>query len=117
LLVVLSIFLFVEIGKFFNASEWQSWFASYQSMLRSVLSVSSQADAVNVGTELTLTQASEAEWRATIRLARTLFGGSLTYGANHNDEAAIKWWDELDWIGEAKVCVSFLTVFLIVCIF
>ena len=88
-----------EIGQFFNSSDWTAWFLSYQALLTSVAAVSTKADVLNIGTELSLAQTQEAQWRQTISLVRNHFKGLLTYGANHNDESTVKWWDAIDWIG------------------
>lgn len=96
-----------EIGKFFNDSQWNAWFSSYQDMIKSVAAAGKEADALNLGTELTLTQVRERNWRDVIATARGIFPGTLTYGANHNDEASVQFWDALDWIGNNLV-VGFL---------
>lgn len=89
-----------EIGKYFDSASWELWFQSYKSVVVKTVAASCRgADALNIGTELTLTQSREQNWRDVISFARSVFPGILTYGANHNDEASINWWDALDWIG------------------
>jgi hypothetical protein len=88
-----------EIGKYFDDAAWAAWFSSYKSMMKSVAGSSKGAEALNIGTELTLTQSREQNWRDVISLARNFFPGILCYGSNHGNESSIKWWDALDWIG------------------
>ncbi len=57
-----------------------------------------------VGTELVTTTSQETNWRSTIADVRSRFSGELTYAANHGGggsvtQAAIGWWDELDYFG------------------
>ena len=62
------------------------------------------AELLCVGTELVATASEDARWRTVIAGARARFSGELTYAANHGGEgaatqAAITWWDALDYAG------------------
>jgi hypothetical protein len=91
-----------QIGRNFSAAEWDAWFASYQTVVLEPLAALAQqlrVDLFIAGTELTVTQPQESHWRAALARVRSAYSGLLTYGANHDDEASIGWWDAVDWIG------------------
>lgn len=90
-----------QIGTFFNATQWDEWFASYTSYLTTMATWSQtlQFDMLNIGTELTATQQQTQHWRSVIQAVRAVYGGRLTYGCNHGDCRSIQWWDALDLIG------------------
>ena len=91
-----------QIGANFSAAEWEQWFAEYESVVLAPLAAAAEevgADLFVAGTELSATQPQEAHWRSALARVRSLFGGRLTYGANHGDEGSVGWWDAVDWIG------------------
>jgi hypothetical protein len=80
---------------------WTAWFKSYDAMIGYYLDLAKKygADGFIIGTELSATQHRETNWRSTIKMGRDKFPGLLTYCANHDAYASIKWWDALDFIG------------------
>lgn len=89
-----------EIGLNFQQSQWDTWFASYQSFiyLVSKLAASLDTDLLIIGTELSVTESQVDLWRSTIQGIRQIFSGPLVYGANWSP-FNVSWWDALDYIG------------------
>ena len=89
-----------EIGRNFNAEQWQSWFASYTDYITHYagLAQAQDVDAFVVGTEMVVPSTHEAEWRAIIAAVRAEYSGLLTYAAIEN-EFSLTWWDAVDMIG------------------
>jgi nucleotide-binding universal stress UspA family protein len=83
-------------------ADWQAWFASYE---RFVMDYARQAqaagaDAFCVGRELDKSAiARDADWRRIIAGVRGVFSGPLTYSANFDTYADVRFWDALDVIG------------------
>lgn len=84
-----------------NATAWRDWFASYTAFIThyATLAQATGADAFVVGTELQGTSTHVREWRTAVTAIRHLYSGTLTYAANHGEEASVQWWDALDAIG------------------
>jgi len=90
-----------QIGQNFTESDWRQWFQSYSTYMASMATLAreTQIDILNVGTELSATEFREKDWRAVIKLCRSLYPGPLVYGTNHGDELSVNFWDALDYIG------------------
>jgi len=86
---------------FQTEEDWSSWFGSYRDFIGHYanLARTSGADAFTVGVELEATSKREADWRRVVSEVRQRFTGPITYAANPGEEAAIAWWDVLDYIG------------------
>jgi hypothetical protein len=80
---------------------WLRWFASYRGEIMRIarLAADEKADALAIGTELTLTT-QRPEWRDLIALVRADYSGTLLYVAHNADEAeTVPFWSALDAIG------------------
>jgi Glycoside Hydrolase Family 113 len=80
---------------------WPRWFASYRGELMRIarLAADEKADALAIGTELTMTT-QRPEWRDLIALVRAGYSGTLLYVAHNADEAeTVPFWSALDAIG------------------
>ncbi len=90
-----------QIGQGFTETEWNAWFASYQSVINhyAQLAETYGADQFCVGTELSASQGRATDWRAVIAGVRGYYSGPLTYAANGGSETDITWWDAVDYIG------------------
>ena len=90
-----------EIGMYFDESQWDTWFSSYQSFINHYAQLAQDygVEQFCLGTELTWTQEREGQWRDTIAGVKSRYNGPMTYAANHGTEPDISWWDALDYIG------------------
>jgi len=89
------------IGRNFTASQWESWFASYQQMIWGAAELASQAnaDSLCVGGELIVASHQEKHWRSIIKGVRARFNGPIMYAANWGNEDDVQFWDAVDQIG------------------
>jgi hypothetical protein len=80
---------------------WDEWWKSYREMLNHFawIAEGNGADVLVVGSELVSTENKTVEWTDTIAAVRGVFKGRLTYSANWDHYAAVKFWNELDFIG------------------
>ena len=87
--------------KFDRAEEWERFFDGYETWIVAMarLAEAHGADVFCVGLEYTHAQKFEARWRQIIRAVREVYKGKVTYGANWNEYADVKFWDALDYIG------------------
>ena len=87
--------------KFESAAEWDRFFADYETWIVEMakLAEAHGADVFCVGLEYTHAQKFEARWRRIIAAVRAVYRGKVTYGANWNEYAEVKFWDALDYIG------------------
>lgn len=78
-----------------------AWFADYRRMTEHYAALATQAGAslLVVGTEFSTMEPRESDWRAVIATARAGFAGPVTYGANWDTYAAVRFWDALDYVG------------------
>ena len=84
-----------------HPADIEVFWTRYRQMLLHYADLAERAGAsmLVVGTEMRTLSADEARWRALIAAARTRFHGELTYGANYDEFARIRFWDALDYIG------------------
>lgn len=77
------------------------WFKSYEGMLSLYADIAERAGAQQfvVGTELEGVSRETDRWRKLIEMVRGRFKGKLTYAANWDEVANVKFWDALDVIG------------------
>ncbi len=90
-----------QIGTGFSADQWSEWFASYNKFILHYAELASQSgvDEFCLGTELSVAQTHEDEWRSLVKQVRLAFRGPLVYAANFGDEYSLGWWDAVDYIG------------------
>jgi hypothetical protein len=84
-----------------NEADWQRWFTSYQRELVRIARIAAEekAEALAIGTELTLTTQRGA-WRDLIAAVRKDYSGMLFYAAHNTDEAEmVPFWRSLDAVG------------------
>lgn len=100
---------FGQIGTAFTSeAQWEEWFASYREFINYYATFSQEAgvDILSIGNELGSATHREDDWRRIIREVRQRFKGPITYASlsatgpfPHGEDARIKWWDALDYIG------------------
>ena len=84
-----------------SPESWDDWWKSYRDILNhfSWIAQGSGVDIMVVGSELISTESNTEEWTKTIKAVRSVFKGKLTYSSNWDHYTAIKFWDQLDFIG------------------
>jgi hypothetical protein len=89
-----------EIGRNFTADQWSQWFRSYADMMMHYarIAADNSIDVFSVGMELSATQSQDSLWRHLISDIRTVYAGSLTYGANWDVVTSVTFFDVLDFI-------------------
>jgi len=91
-----------DIG-FTREEDWLTWESGYLDYLMHTARLAEEIDAelLIIGTELSNpVQKRESYWRDLITRVRTVYSGSLTYGANwHEDYVDVPFWDALDYVG------------------
>ncbi len=99
-----------EWRRYINASDRNSWFKNYGSILNHYASLaqSNHVEEYCIGTELYEMTSANANssntdnWKNLIKNIRDLYSGLLTYSAQHatpTEELEIQFWDKLDFIG------------------
>ncbi|MBC7783721.1 MAG: hypothetical protein H7144_07765 [Burkholderiales bacterium] len=80
---------------------WEKWWESYREMLNHFawIAAGNSVDVLVVGSELVSTEKQIDEWTKTIEKVRHIFPGKLTYSSNWDHYTAVKFWDQLDFIG------------------
>ncbi|MEE1802216.1 glycoside hydrolase family 113 [Streptomyces sp. NPDC101062] len=78
-----------------------AWFTAYQRFITHYARLAGELDVEQfaVGTELAGTSGDRRRWRAVIAAVRDTYDGTLTYAANYDEYAAIRFWTSLDLIG------------------
>ncbi|MEY2519446.1 MAG: hypothetical protein QOF24_1205 [Verrucomicrobiota bacterium] len=86
---------------FVTPEEWDRFFADYETWIVQMAAVaeSEHAEILCVGLEFTHAQKFEGRWRKIISAVRQVYHGKVTYGANWNEYAEVKFWDALDFLG------------------
>ena len=84
-----------------NPENWGKWWDSYRDILRHFAWIASAngVDVLVVGSELISTESKTDEWIKTIGEVRKVFNGKLTYSSNWDHYTAVKFWDQLDFVG------------------
>ncbi|HEX8323160.1 MAG TPA: hypothetical protein VF595_04525 [Tepidisphaeraceae bacterium] len=80
---------------------WPDWWDSYRDILTHFawIAQGNGVDMLVVGSELISTESNVEEWTKTIKKAREVFKGKLTYSSNWDHYKQVKIWDQLDYIG------------------
>ncbi len=79
----------------------EGWFGSYGEMILAYAELA-EVEGVEqfvVGTELGGVSGDSEHWRALVSEVRDIFGGPVTYAANHNEFENVDFWDALDFVG------------------
>jgi hypothetical protein len=86
---------------FATAEEWNIFFIEYEAWIvqMATLAETEHAEVFCVGLEFSFAQKYDVRWRRVIAAVREVYHGKVTYGANWNDYAEVKFWDALDYIG------------------
>jgi Glycoside Hydrolase Family 113 len=86
---------------FATPEEWNTFFTDYETWIvqMATLAQAEHAEVFCVGLEYSYAQKYDERWRKIIAAVRAVYYGKLTYGANWNDYAEVKFWDELDYVG------------------
>jgi hypothetical protein len=110
----LKIFLESDDGQWralINPTDRNTWFSNYTTLAKKYgqISQNNNLEIFNIGTEMgkmTMPQHNgdnTRQWQNMIRQLRQVYGGKLTYGANHGapfaELEAIEFWGDLDYIG------------------
>ena len=91
-----------EIGTTFTGEDqWQAWFSSYREIINhyATLSQEAEVDSLSIGEALVGTTDREEDWRRIATEVRQRFKGPITYSSILGEDAGIKWWDAVDYIG------------------
>ena len=92
-----------DIGKFFNASQWDDWFESYWERILSKyghLAAREKVDMLSMNCELITANNQTSHWREMVRRTRQVFSGMLTTAPNgHGHQHWVDWFDVVDVIG------------------
>jgi hypothetical protein len=86
---------------FVTPDEWNTFFNEYQAWIvqMAVLAEAEHVEVFCVGLEYSYAQKYEERWRKIIAAVRTVYHGKVTYGANWNEYAEVKFWNALDYVG------------------
>jgi len=86
---------------FATPEEWNTFFADYETWIVQMATVaeSEHAEVFCVGLEFSHAQKYDGRWRKIIASVRAVYHGKMTYGANWNEYAEVKFWDALDYLG------------------
>lgn len=82
-------------------SSWQRFFASYRAWIVAHARLAQESGATHlvVGSELSSSEAHEAQWRAVIAAVRRVFRGRLIYNANWDHYERVPFWSAVDIVG------------------
>lgn len=85
---------------FTNEADWQAWFSSYKNFIMNYAQIAEDrgVDLFVIGTELKGTS-QRPEWSSIIDNIKSVYGGKITYAANHDEYLSVPFWDKLDCIG------------------
>ncbi|MCR2803648.1 glycoside hydrolase family 113 [Paenibacillus soyae] len=80
---------------------WDAWFKSYGDFMCHYAELAEElgCDMLCIGCEMVKTEAQSERWREVIARVRSLYGGPITYNANHGKEEGVDWFDAVDFIG------------------
>jgi hypothetical protein len=86
---------------FATPEEWNTFFTDYETWIVQMASIaeSEHAEVFCVGLEFSYAQKYDERWRKIIAAVRGVYHGKVTYGANWNEYAVVKFWDALDYLG------------------
>ena len=86
---------------FVTPEEWDRFFGDYEEWIVQMAQIAEteHAELFCVGLEFTYPQKFDERWRKIISAVRAVYHGKITYGANWNEYADVKFWDAVDYIG------------------
>ncbi|MFE7131017.1 hypothetical protein ACFVIM_09165 [Streptomyces sp. NPDC057638] len=78
-----------------------AWFAAYERFITHYAALAQELEVArfSVGTELAGTSGDTTRWRRVIAGVRAVYRGPLTYAANYDEYARVRFWGALDLIG------------------
>lgn len=85
--------------RFDSSEQWERFFSTYASWVENLATITANADAFVVATELEKTVRHEARWREVIARVRKVYEGPLVFAANWDGVDRVRFWDALDLIG------------------
>jgi hypothetical protein len=85
----------------YSREQWQNWADLYSEQLRAYAQIAEEnsVEMFAVGYEMRATEPEEAHWRNIIQMVRAVYSGPITYASLPNEEAGVRWWDAVDFIG------------------
>jgi hypothetical protein len=92
----------VGVLDFGSAAGWRQFFGAYREWIlhQALLAQRYRLETLCMGHELkSATVGHDAEWRALVASVRSVYRGTLTYGANWDEVEQVGFWDVLDQIG------------------
>ena len=86
---------------FNSEKEWNIFFEDYKNwiLVQAQIAEKYKADIFCIGVEYKHSLRFEQKWREIISAIRGVYSGKLTYGANWDTYANVKFWDDLDYVG------------------
>jgi hypothetical protein len=80
---------------------WEAWFKSYGNFMCHYAELAEElgCEMLCIGCEMVKTERQSSRWRELIARIRKLYGGPITYNANHGKEDGVEWFDAVDYIG------------------
>jgi len=91
-----------DIGKDFDAEQWNAWFESYEAMFLPLATMAEEegVEALSMNCELIHANKQSDLWKKLVAKTRAIFSGKLTVAANwYPGPTGVDWWSVLDWIG------------------
>jgi hypothetical protein len=86
---------------FATPDEWNNFFTDYETWIVQMATIaeSEHTEVFCLGLEFSYAQKYDDRWRKIIAAVRDVYHGKVTYGANWNEYAEVKFWDALDYLG------------------
>lgn len=84
-----------------DMAKWDSWWSDFRQFLLHYAKIAEETgcEMYCLGCEMESTEPFELRWRNLIAEVRQVYGGPITYNANHGREDKIPWFDAVDVIG------------------
>lgn len=81
-----------------DMARWDMWWSDFRQFLLHYAQIAEQTgcEMFCLGCEMESTEPFEIRWRSLISEIRQVYGGPLTYNANHGREESIPWFDAVD---------------------
>ncbi|MFA5292296.1 MAG: hypothetical protein WC496_04590 [Phycisphaerae bacterium] len=81
-----------------DMARWNKWWSDFRLFLLHYAKIAedTNCEMFCLGCEMESTEEFEIKWRNLITEIRQIYGGVLTYNANHGRENKIAWWDAVD---------------------
>jgi hypothetical protein len=81
-----------------DAAKWDKWWSDFRAFLLHYAKIAEETkcEMYCLGCEMISTEDFEIRWRNVAADVRQVYGGPITYNANHGKENDIAWWDAVD---------------------